>query len=113
MLRLLLAGALTLASLSAALAKDTGEFTHIPQDLRNKFFHDPTIQACCSEADGHPATWRASPEGYEVLIEGEWMHVPPNAVLHRKDNPTGDSIIWFGYRDGKPFIRCFIPAFEG
>lgn len=64
-------------------------------------------ESCCSVADCRPADARLGESGGEVLIEGQWVPVPEDAVLHR-DNPTGQAILC---RDGYR-VRCFVPPSE-
>lgn len=64
--------------------------------------------SCCSLADCRPAEYRQGKEGYEVLIEGEWVPVPPEKILQRIDNPTGRPILC---RSGKT-IYCFVRPAE-
>lgn len=44
-------------------------------------------------------------KGYEVLLDGVWVVVPRNNVLHR-DNPTGDAVACTRGH----LIFCFVPA---
>ena len=47
--------------------------------------------SCCSTADCRRVQSRMADKGYEVLLDGVWVVVPRNNVLHR-DNPTGDAV---------------------
>jgi len=69
---------------------------------------------CCSDADGSvvkDSDWEADDKGhYRVHINGQWMDVPDDAVLHQP-NMYGRTMVWTGlYIDGKVQIRCFIPG---
>ena len=44
---------------------------------------------CCSISDCRVTPARATLEGYDALIEGEWLSIPHGSVVHRGDNPTG------------------------
>lgn len=115
MLRLALASALALASLSHASAFDNGQYKDVPPDIRNWFksVRSPNGIPCCDIADGRRTVWRPAsipPGGYEVFVDGEWLPVPPEAIVLGARNPTGDSIVWL--RPDKQ-VRCFVLAPEG
>jgi hypothetical protein len=63
--------------------------------------------SCCSVADCRSTDSRIQGDHYEVLIEGEWRSVPPEAVLERSDNPTGHAVVCYTPTRG---ILCFIKA---
>lgn len=109
------AGALTLALMTHASAFDNGQWNDVDPHTREWFrsLKSPSGIPCCDTSDGKRTSWRASDKGYEVLIEDQWIPVPPEAVILRKDNPTGESIVWYGHQNGKPFIRCFVQGTEG
>lgn len=50
---------------------------------------------CCSIADCHLATSRASQSGYEVAIEHAWIVVPADRVLLNVSNPTGRAVVCY------------------
>ena len=37
---------------------------------------------CCSNADCRPTSQRVSGDHYEVKLDGEWIAVPPERILH-------------------------------
>jgi hypothetical protein len=56
---------------------------------------------CCNEFDGHPpeAIWELSDGSvpnvhYKVMIEGQWVNVPDDAVLD-VPNKNGIAVVWF------------------
>lgn len=53
--------------------------------------------------------WRTKGEGYEVFIEGEWIDVPPPAIVP-VPNEDGRALVWLYYSNGKPVVRCFLPG---
>jgi hypothetical protein len=53
--------------------------------------------------------WRTKGEGYEVFIEGEWIEVPPPAIVP-VPNQDGRALVWLYHFDGKPVVRCFMPG---
>ncbi len=71
---------------------------------------------CCDGDDAEPikdVDWDATKEGrYRVRIEGEWVDVPPNAVVPGP-NKYGTTLVW-GYRslsgDHNFIVRCFMPG---
>jgi len=76
---------------------------------------------CCAESDCRilaDADWRATPEGYEVKIEGDWFPVPPDKVLQRRPNPTGRAVacwqlFWNTRKQANSaLIFCFLRAEE-
>jgi hypothetical protein len=74
---------------------------------------------CCDGSDAEPikdADWDASTDGrYRVKINGEWIDVPPGAVV-LDGNRYGQTLVW-GYPSisGQPpfIIRCFLPGAGG
>jgi hypothetical protein len=70
---------------------------------------------CCSFADGvsiEDVDWDNSGpnNGYRVRLNGQWMNVPPEAVI-KQPNKFGAAVVW-PYQDanGVTQIRCFIPG---
>lgn len=74
---------------------------------------DKKGQSCCSDADGTALTdadWRGTQDGnYEVFIEGQWMKVPPEAVI-TKPNLYGKTMVWPLRGAVGLTIRCFMPG---
>jgi hypothetical protein len=70
---------------------------------------------CCSFADGvsiEGVDWdTGGPDGgYRVRLKGEWIVVPPNAVV-KEPNRYGPAVVWpYQDFDGKTQIRCFLPG---
>jgi hypothetical protein len=64
---------------------------------------------CCSIADCRPIEYRIAVDHYEVAIDGRWVSVPPEKVVHR-ENPTGHAILCRG--PASSVIFCFVPAHE-
>lgn len=65
---------------------------------------------CCDIADGHAADYDMRENKYWVPINGEWMVVPPDAVVSDEGNPTGDAVVWYTMYNGTVYIRCFVPG---
>src|SRR5262249_45920649 len=101
----------------SAVAVDQGQFTDVPEPIRNWFknMKAPGGGFCCDIADGHRVQYDMRDDGYWALIEGEWFPVPPHSVIRNSKNPTGDGVVWYNWyiengRVRRPFIRCFVPA---
>ena len=69
-----------------------------------------THNSCCSIADCHLTSYRATANGYEVPIDGRWIAVPPERVLQHVTNPTGGGVVCYLVPDE---IMCFVRATEG
>jgi len=98
----------------AAMAFDNGQYNDVPDHIRSWFkgVRSPHGIPCCDIADGHRTTWRGDKDGgYEVPIEGEWQHVPPEAIIYNAGNPVGEAVVWY-VRQGTNsyYIRCFVPG---
>jgi hypothetical protein len=86
--------------------------------------------SCCTGFDGHPpeAVFQISNNHYQVRLEGQWVDVPPEAVID-EPNKYGAAVVWYsvsragaqGYWDGSTWhptgpgettfnIRCFLPG---
>lgn len=70
---------------------------------------------CCSFADGvsiKDVDWdtRGPNNAYRVRLHGQWIVVPPEAVV-TEPNKFGRAVVW-PYQDanGQTQIRCFIPG---
>ena len=69
--------------------------------------------SCCSLADCHTLTdgqWREIDNGYQILIRGQWVTVPPADVLPHKNNPTGGAVAC--YDEVRRVIYCFVRSPE-
>jgi hypothetical protein len=69
----------------------------------------PNGSSCCSMADCRMTEYRTNETGYEALIEGRWMTVPPDRVLERVGNPTGRAVVCYAPGMG---ILCFVRPAE-
>ncbi|HUZ74231.1 MAG TPA: hypothetical protein VMU87_14715 [Stellaceae bacterium] len=68
-----------------------------------------TGASCCSTADCRISQYRTEADGYEVLIDGQWVRVPPEAVLDHTSNPTGRAVVCY-LPDHQ--ILCFVRPAE-
>ncbi len=68
--------------------------------------------SCCATADGwkpEVVQWDFDKHGYKVQIEGHWVDVPDEAVIHGP-NKLGHAEVWYYHLDGVPRVRCFLPG---
>lgn len=69
--------------------------------------------SCCNDADCRTVQYRTVGNHFEAFIDrktfGEsapdaWVGVPPEHVLHRRDNPTGEGVAcWYNHT-----VLCFV-----
>ena len=111
--RISLAAAVVLALMTPVLARDNGQFSNVPPDVRAWF---KTVRSkngtlCCDIADGHRTDYDMRASHYYVPIDGKWIQVPDDAVVENYGNPTGDAVVWYteSIKDAV-FIRCFVPG---
>lgn len=69
---------------------------------------------CCSMADCRNVNARSTKNGYQVLVSGAWIDVPPRVVLN-VSNPTGMPVAcWIQTPAEKgamvTIIMCFVPG---
>jgi hypothetical protein len=75
--------------------------------------------SCCSNFDGRPpeAIVQTSDNHYRVMLEGQWVDVPDDAVLD-VPNKYGRAVVWYSKswrskvtgQEGGFYIRCFLPG---
>ena len=53
--------------------------------------------------------WRTKGDGYEVFVEGAWIDVPEDTVVHER-NLAGGARVWLYHFGGAPVVRCFLPG---
>ena len=115
----------TLLALDALLFSSMLAFAAPPPDANpnlSRWFESLTQPAsglpCCSISDCRIAPARATPEGYDALIEGEWLSIPRRTIVQRTDNPTGRAVGCYrrySIDNGEllpPSIFCFVPPME-
>lgn len=110
------------ALISTAAAFDNGQWNDVPDHVRSWFksLRSPAGVSCCDVADGHRTDWEIRAAGYFIPHPmdpaGEWIQVPPEAVIHNAGNPVGEAIVWWNEvvtdDDDQTgiFIRCFVPG---
>jgi hypothetical protein len=102
---------------AAAVAMDGGKFANEPNEIREWFKNAkaPNGGACCDEADGHRTEYELRENHYWVLIDGAWVVVPAQAVIHNEPNPVGEAVVWYKWSTlgsteqprREPIINCF------
>jgi hypothetical protein len=106
---------------TAALPFDNGQWNDVPDQVRSWFksLRSPAGVNCCDVADGHRTDWEIRAAGYFIPNPadpaGEWIPVPPEAVVHNAGNPVGEAIVWWNViaideDQAGIFIRCFVPS---
>jgi hypothetical protein len=104
-----------------AVAFDNGQWNDVPDRVRSWFksLRSPAGIHCCDVADGHRTDWEIRPAGYFIPNPtdpvGEWIQVPPEAVVRNAGNPVGEAIVWWNLvaideDQTGIFIRCFVPG---
>ena len=84
--------------------------------------HDPyaswmipgTQTSCCNQRDCEPAeSWRVAGDRYEAKWRGQWLAVPPGAVLRDVQAPDGRGHVCVRASVTPPLVLCFKPGAEG
>jgi hypothetical protein len=97
-----------------ALAFDRGQYAQTDDATRQWFdgLQNQRRVPCCSTADGtrvEDADWRRDADGgYSVRLNGEWIAVPPDALV-TVPNRVGYAVVWIW--QGR--IQCFMRGVEG
>ena len=103
---------------SEAHARDGGQFTDAPEQIKAWFkgLKSPKgTVPCCDEADGHLTNYLVRDGKYWVSIEGQWYEISPESVVRNSGNPTGEGVIFYylmsDHENGgkRPVIFCFVP----
>jgi hypothetical protein len=66
-----------------------------------------TSISCCADTDCRVADAQWARDHYKVLIRGEWLQVPSEAVVYKGGNPTGQAVVCWSPALG---IMCFVPG---
>lgn len=105
-------GLAVLAICTPALAHDNGQFADVSPSVRAWFKSVKSQHGvpCCDIADGHRTDYDMRKDQYWVPINGNWMPVPPDAVLDTVGNPVGDAVVWYSIYGDHVVIRCFVPG---
>jgi hypothetical protein len=105
-------GLAAVAIATPALAHDNGQFANVSPSVRAWFKSVKSQHGvpCCDIADGHRTDYDMRNNQYWVPINGNWMAVPPDAVLSDAGNPVGDAVVWYSIYGDHVVIRCFVPG---
>lgn len=109
-----------------APGRDFGQWSQTNPGLRDwiKGLRDRDGVSCCSDADGQevegwsfqrpdvPAWLHPQHRGYWVKVLGQWLPIPPKALLE-VPNRLGYARVWLVYEGGNPIVRCFIAGAGG
>ncbi len=69
---------------------------------------DPDTNAsCCSRADCRTVEHRMALDHFEARLGDRWVSIPPDKILYRTDNPTGQAVLCWSKVLG---ILCFVPG---
>ncbi len=98
----------------AASARDLDKTDHNSPEIRDwvTALKNGNGVSCCATADGwkpEAVEWDFDTKGYRVQIEGKWVPVDEQAVIHGP-NRLGHAEVWFYHVDGLPKVRCFLPG---
>ena len=111
-MRALLATAALCAATTIVFARDDGRYAHSPL----KAWFDQLASGkglCCSFADGaqiDDVDWEVREGQYRVRLQGEWIDVPPSALV-TEPNRFGPAVVWpYQDADGVTQVRCFLPG---
>jgi hypothetical protein len=120
--KFLLAAAIlgTLACAAASQARDYGQYSQVPTEIKNwiESLADGKGTPCCATADGtvpEEFAWDMGARHYRVKVYGQWVIVPDAAVI-KGPNRLGHAVVWISYDDPvfeeKPIlaVRCFLPG---
>lgn len=68
----------------------------------------------CDTADGHEVEgWTMAGDGYRIKVDGQWIDVPPHALVDGA-NKLGYARAWIRQgADGRPVVICFLPGAGG
>jgi hypothetical protein len=105
--------ALLLAPLSAS-GRDLDHHDNVSPEIHAwvNGLKNQTGVSCCATADGwkpEAVEWDFDKHGYRVQIEGKWVDVADEAVIHGP-NKLGHAEVWYYHVDGLPKVRCFLPG---
>ena len=111
-----------LACAAATQARDFGQYSQVPQEIRRwiESLADGKGIPCCAMADGavpDEFTWDIGANHYRVKVYGQWIIVPDDAVV-KGPNWLGHAAVWVEYDEAgftgalEPTIsvRCFLPG---
>jgi hypothetical protein len=112
----------TLACAAASQARNLGQYSQVPQDIRTwvESLADGKGIPCCATADGtvpDEFAWDIGANHYRVKVYGQWVIVPDAAVI-KGSNRLGHAVVWVeadeadftGTLEPTVSVRCFLPG---
>lgn len=97
---------------TAAQARDMDGLSESLSDEQKAWVKGITSQngvPCCDEADGYDVQWFITDNHYVVVIDGETIDVPPEAVITAPSKLLR-ARVWYVPSGSGKFIRCFVPG---
>lgn len=115
--RLLVTAFVAAGSINAS-ARDYGQYSNVPGQMRNWFKglqNRRTGAHCCDEADCARTEARAVDGKWQAKApNGSWIAVPPESVVVDQGNPTGEPILCGVPDEGSGWaVLCFVPGPDG
>ena len=90
--------------------RDDGRYAQSPNKAWMDGLKNRHGQPCCSDADGIlDPEWESGGGKYRVKLDGNWIAVPPEAVI-TEPNRIGRAMVWPLNGYSGTTIRCFIPG---
>jgi hypothetical protein len=113
---LILAGAFSVALCVCAAAQE-GYFMAGHSQWHQEFYSKLTRKdggSCCNRRDCRPTESRMTGNHYEVKVDGEWMRVPNDTIMHVTAPDRGAHVCAPLFIEGqKPEIYCVVLPPEG
>lgn len=106
------AAAFVAAFLLPAQARDVGQVpANSPHAQWFKSLKQPgTGMSCCDVSDCHKVEFDVRAEQYVAKIEGRWVLIPPEKIVHDAGNPTGSAVACYLSSENGIHLYCFIPG---
>ena len=100
---------------TAALARDYGQYEHVPPEIR-RWFRDLRSpdggEFCCDVSDCLRTEAHLSDNHWQARApDGRWIDIPPSRVITDRGNPVGEPILCATWALGGLWhVRCFVPG---
>ena len=109
----------TLTYCAARAAPPEGVDPESPTAKWYRGLESNTGGSCCSLADcrrveaRHGGPVGGDGSGWQARLDGVWVDIPERAVLHNKENPTGESVAcWTNGSARGIYVYCFVKGSE-
>lgn len=115
--RLLVTAFVAAGSISAS-ARDYGQYSNVPGNMRNWFKglqNRRTGASCCDEADYARTEARTVDGKWQARApDGSWIAVPSERVIVDQGNPTGEPVLCSALDESDQWaVLCFVPGPDG